>query len=300
MGYLFIYLQGVIFSIEFCSSTNRICSVSDDRSVRIWLVRFDGNLKDWNSAAFEPLHVLYGHSARVWDVKFLSTEIISIGEVSIHSCSAVQNQKVVSAYFTSRQILPFGFAKQCCYLLCACHSAYHRLNTYIWLFAYLNFAFKTISTHCSVYTVSDTTKFKYHSLFYISPQRLSNWSCIIGIMYRNLYNNDMFDIASSFVGFNNMYLEWKRTYSTETKGSSGTLTIKYFLGSCINLYSRTCYEQPPLWHKKSGILMQVDGSVFKINEFHGLGNMGLDTKNSCVIYLCKIFIEFYRFKILQI
>ena len=31
-----------------------------------------------------------------------------------HDCyTAVQRQKVVSAYFTSKQVVPFGFAEQC-------------------------------------------------------------------------------------------------------------------------------------------------------------------------------------------
>ena len=31
----------------------------------------------------------------------------------VRSCFAVQSRKAVSAYFTSKQILPFGFAEQC-------------------------------------------------------------------------------------------------------------------------------------------------------------------------------------------
>ena len=30
-------------------------------------------------------------------------------------CSAVQSQKAITAYLTSKQLLPFGFAEQCCH-----------------------------------------------------------------------------------------------------------------------------------------------------------------------------------------
>ena len=36
----------------------------------------------------------------------------------------MQSQKAVSAYFTSKQVLPFGFAEQSC--VCECD---HRLET---------------------------------------------------------------------------------------------------------------------------------------------------------------------------
>ena len=39
------------------------------------------DLEDWKQCQNTPLHVLYGHSARVWDINLLSHVMISIGEV---------------------------------------------------------------------------------------------------------------------------------------------------------------------------------------------------------------------------
>ncbi|KAK3598434.1 hypothetical protein CHS0354_014057 [Potamilus streckersoni] len=77
--------QGVIFSIDYCPRTKRICSVSDDRSIRLYQLHFPtGNdslsLSAWHLVQSSLLHVMYGHLARVWDVKLLSDKIISIGE----------------------------------------------------------------------------------------------------------------------------------------------------------------------------------------------------------------------------
>ena len=82
-------LQGVIFSIVYHAGRRQICSVSDDRSIRIWQhadptarsAFGEHEVFDWENAVFLPLHVLYGHSARVWDVKLLNDCIVSIGEV---------------------------------------------------------------------------------------------------------------------------------------------------------------------------------------------------------------------------
>ena len=37
--------------------------------------------------------------------------------MSAEDCSAVESQKVVAAYFPSKQLLPFGFAEHCCSLV---------------------------------------------------------------------------------------------------------------------------------------------------------------------------------------
>ena len=44
-------------------------SVSDDRSIRLWSVSDE-----------TCLHVLYGHTARVWDAQYTDENIVSIGE----------------------------------------------------------------------------------------------------------------------------------------------------------------------------------------------------------------------------
>lgn len=87
--------QGVIFSVDFNPSSQLICSVSDDRSIRLYKVMFqqgpsDLTLQDWEKMETSLLHVLYGHSARVWDVRLLSTSFVSVGEDStccLWSCS---------------------------------------------------------------------------------------------------------------------------------------------------------------------------------------------------------------------
>ena len=82
-------LQGVIFSINYHQQHRQICSVSDDRSIRLWQIarapsasdNDECSLFEWEKVAFKPLHILYGHLARVWDVRLLDKYIISVGEV---------------------------------------------------------------------------------------------------------------------------------------------------------------------------------------------------------------------------
>lgn len=85
--------------VEYDSRRRQICSVSDDRSIRVWQVAtpsFEGmllgvddkihgtdamNTNDWRLAEFRALLVLYGHAARVWDAKVLADGYVSVGEV---------------------------------------------------------------------------------------------------------------------------------------------------------------------------------------------------------------------------
>ena len=71
--------EGVIFSIDFNKVGSLIASVSDDRSIRLWKVT--GSLGQTDSKV-DPLLVMFGHTARLWDVKLLDDCIISIGEDS--------------------------------------------------------------------------------------------------------------------------------------------------------------------------------------------------------------------------
>lgn len=75
----------------------QLCSVSDDRSIRVWQITtpVDDDVdataqkKDrlsvewWRMARFEPVHVLFGHGARIWDARILADGYVSIGEVSV-------------------------------------------------------------------------------------------------------------------------------------------------------------------------------------------------------------------------
>lgn len=81
------FLQGVIFSVDYHQRSQLICSVSDDRSIRLYKIRFppdtcNPSLTDWEKMDTSLLHVLYGHSARVWDVRLLSASFVSVGEVT--------------------------------------------------------------------------------------------------------------------------------------------------------------------------------------------------------------------------
>ena len=70
--------EGVIFSINFNKMGTLLGSVSDDRSIRLWKVT---NLKTFESnGCVDPLLVVYGHTARVWDARLLETCFVSIGE----------------------------------------------------------------------------------------------------------------------------------------------------------------------------------------------------------------------------
>ncbi|XP_035825991.1 WD repeat-containing protein 6 isoform X2 [Aplysia californica] len=78
--------KGVIFSISFHPKLRKICSASDDRSIRLWKLTFQCNdfsaLKpsDWNTMESTLLLCLFGHSARVWDVELMTTCFASVGE----------------------------------------------------------------------------------------------------------------------------------------------------------------------------------------------------------------------------
>ena len=67
--------EGVIFRIRFHNDQQRMLSVSDDRSIRMWSL-----------SAETCLHVFYGHVARVWDAQFtvspgtLQEHVVSVGE----------------------------------------------------------------------------------------------------------------------------------------------------------------------------------------------------------------------------
>ncbi|XP_033756154.1 LOW QUALITY PROTEIN: WD repeat-containing protein 6-like [Pecten maximus] len=100
--------QGVIFSIEFSVTRRQICTVSDDRSVRVWQLRFPEVAADidcagvipldwWHHCQSTELFVLYGHSARVWDVKILTSTIVSVGEDS--TCCVWDNQGKITQRF---------------------------------------------------------------------------------------------------------------------------------------------------------------------------------------------------------
>ncbi|KAM4722757.1 tRNA (34-2'-O)-methyltransferase regulator WDR6 [Rhinophrynus dorsalis] len=70
--------NGVIFSIFYEKNRGILASASDDRSLRIW------DVGDLAAVSYEDrcLLVLYGHQSRVWSVRLLPENIVSIGEDS--------------------------------------------------------------------------------------------------------------------------------------------------------------------------------------------------------------------------
>jgi WD40 repeat protein len=71
--------DGVIFGIRFSPDYKRVCSVSDDRTVRVWSLPL-GWEEDYNQTVMCADIVLYGHLARVWDAHFLHNGVISSSE----------------------------------------------------------------------------------------------------------------------------------------------------------------------------------------------------------------------------
>ncbi|XP_071828447.1 tRNA (34-2'-O)-methyltransferase regulator WDR6-like isoform X2 [Apostichopus japonicus] len=67
--------EGVIFNIDYNPEKCLLCSVSDDRTIRLWDLR----LRDGCTSG-DPIRTLYGHRARVWDAKLMTDVIVSIGE----------------------------------------------------------------------------------------------------------------------------------------------------------------------------------------------------------------------------
>ncbi|XP_065883613.1 tRNA (34-2'-O)-methyltransferase regulator WDR6-like isoform X2 [Dysidea avara] len=71
--------EGVIFSVRFSNHGDHICSVSDDRSVRLW--QLPDHYSDQTGLEITQASVvLYGHTARVWDAIILPNGIVSVGE----------------------------------------------------------------------------------------------------------------------------------------------------------------------------------------------------------------------------
>ncbi|RZF34032.1 hypothetical protein LSTR_LSTR016627, partial [Laodelphax striatellus] len=81
--------NGVIFSVTYDHTSRRICSTSDDRSVRIWKVVNSEvcdrlSLDQWVNATIEAQITIFGHTARVWRGHLLDDgRIVSIGEDSL-------------------------------------------------------------------------------------------------------------------------------------------------------------------------------------------------------------------------
>lgn len=107
--------EGVIFSINFNKQGTLLSSVSDDRSIRLWRVT---NLSTFESnGCVEPLLVVYGHSARVWDCKLLDTCFVSIGEDLVCNVWSYDGKivKVYKGHTGNEQLLTCCNMYKCAY-----------------------------------------------------------------------------------------------------------------------------------------------------------------------------------------
>lgn len=79
MSYTF---QGVIFNMSVNYPKRLVCSVSDDRSIRLycWSYPSEETEISWEAAVFKLMSVFNGHTSRVWDARILDDGLISIGE----------------------------------------------------------------------------------------------------------------------------------------------------------------------------------------------------------------------------
>ena len=78
-----LLFQGVIFSMAYQPNLRVFCSVSDDRSIQLWQVTWPASScrpGAWSEAEFQLIHTLYGHTARVWDIRLGAQCLVSVGE----------------------------------------------------------------------------------------------------------------------------------------------------------------------------------------------------------------------------
>jgi len=84
MSYRDFLIQGVVFAVRFetgVEKPTRICSVSDDRTIRVW------GLPSSTSHSVDPttssaVCELWGHGARVWDCVLRGDRVYSVSEDS--------------------------------------------------------------------------------------------------------------------------------------------------------------------------------------------------------------------------
>ncbi|KAG0314338.1 WD repeat-containing protein 6 [Dissophora globulifera] len=72
--------EGILFGIRWSDNGKAVCTVSDDRTIRVWDITNPGKI----------LHTThFGHTARVWDCQIIGTYLVSISEDA--SCRVWRN-----------------------------------------------------------------------------------------------------------------------------------------------------------------------------------------------------------------
>ncbi|EQC39975.1 hypothetical protein SDRG_02630 [Saprolegnia diclina VS20] len=74
--------DGVLFKLQWSDDGQRLASVSDDRSVQLWANGSTGVTSPTTtlSRPFESVFRGWGHTARIWDVKFTSLGLVTASE----------------------------------------------------------------------------------------------------------------------------------------------------------------------------------------------------------------------------
>ncbi|KAG0212859.1 WD repeat-containing protein 6 [Mortierella sp. NVP41] len=78
--------EGILFGIRWSDDGKAVCTVSDDRSIRIWNITHPTNIT-------HTTH--FGHTARVWDCQIVGPYLISISEDA--SCRVWRNPLLTNA-----------------------------------------------------------------------------------------------------------------------------------------------------------------------------------------------------------
>ncbi|KAF9130462.1 WD repeat-containing protein 6 [Mortierella sp. 14UC] len=78
--------EGILFGIRWSDDGKAVCTVSDDRSIRIWNITNPANIT-------HTTH--FGHTARVWDCQIVGPYLISISEDA--SCRVWRNPLLTNA-----------------------------------------------------------------------------------------------------------------------------------------------------------------------------------------------------------
>ncbi|KRY83548.1 WD repeat-containing protein 6 [Trichinella pseudospiralis] len=100
--------DGAVFDIDYSLNNQLLCSVSDDRSCRLWKLHHFSlvsgqypSWRQWESCEIILTHILQEHHARVWRTCFANDRIITAGEDGI-VCLWKQNGELVSRTETKK------------------------------------------------------------------------------------------------------------------------------------------------------------------------------------------------------